>query len=76
MPSEPGLIHGIPTRARRSYRGYIFDLDGTTYLGDSLLPTVADTIDTLRKLGRRIAFLSHNIIPPIRELNKRSYHDR
>src|SRR5512142_1390492 len=60
MPSDPGLIHGIPTRARRLYRGYIFDLDGTTYLGDSLLPTAADTIRALRRLGRRIAFLSNN----------------
>ncbi|MGE5601635.1 MAG: HAD-IIA family hydrolase [Nitrososphaerales archaeon] len=60
MPSEPGLIYGIPTRARRLYRGYIFDLDGTTYLGDRLLPTVVETIATLRGLGRRIAFLSNN----------------
>lgn len=60
MPSEPGLIHDIPTRAHRFYRGYIFDLDGTIYLGDNLLPTVADTIGTLRRLGRRIAFLSNN----------------
>jgi HAD superfamily hydrolase (TIGR01450 family) len=60
MSSEPTLIHGIPTRARRLYRGYIFDLDGTTYLGDSLLPTVAETIGTLRGLARRVAFLSNN----------------
>ena len=60
MPPEPVLAHGIPTRARRLYRGYIFDLDGTTYLGDQLLPTVAETIAALRGLGSRVAFLSNN----------------
>jgi phosphoglycolate/pyridoxal phosphate phosphatase family enzyme len=42
------------------YDAYIFDLDGTIYLGDSLLPTVYDTITTLRGLGRRTVFLSNN----------------
>lgn len=60
MPPETTLIHGIPTRARRLYQGYVFDLDGTTYLGDRLLPTVRDTLDRLRQLGRRIVFLSNN----------------
>jgi arabinose operon protein AraL len=60
MTSETTLIHGVPTRARRLYQGYIFDLDGTTYLGDSLLPTVADTLAALAAAGSRIAFLSNN----------------
>ena len=30
------------------YRGYIFDLDGTVYLGDALLPGVGETIAALR----------------------------
>lgn len=60
MSSDLTLIHGIPTRANRLYGGYVFDLDGTTYLGDSLLPTVADTMAELRRLGRRIVFLSNN----------------
>lgn len=61
MSSASGpLIHGVPGRADRLYRGYIFDLDGTTYLGDRLLPTVSETIASLRKRGCRIAFLSNN----------------
>lgn len=60
MPSNSVLIHGIPARAGRLYRGYIFDLDGTTYLGDRLLPTVAETLARLRETGARIAFLSNN----------------
>ena len=36
-------------RPSRLYRGYIFDLDGTTYLDDALLPGVAATIRALRQ---------------------------
>ena len=43
-----------------SYAAYIFDLDGTVFLGDSLLPTVAETIQTLRDQGKRTVFLSNN----------------
>jgi len=44
----------------KSYRGYIFDLDGTVYLGDALLPTAGETIAALRTQGRRTVFLSNN----------------
>ncbi len=47
-------------RPTHLYDGYIFDLDGTTFLGDALLPTVAETIATLRQAGRRVVFLSNN----------------
>jgi len=42
------------------YDAYIFDLDGTVYLGDALLPTAGETITRLRELGRRTVFLSNN----------------
>ena len=42
------------------YEAYIFDLDGTIYLGDALLPTVQDTLLELRQLGRPTVFLSNN----------------
>ena len=44
----------------RLYEGYIFDMDGTIYLGNALLPGVYRLITTLRKLGKRIVFLSNN----------------
>ena len=47
-------------RPLRLYDGYIFDLDGTTFLGDALLPTVAETLAALRAAGRRTVFLSNN----------------
>ncbi|MGQ9613712.1 HAD-IIA family hydrolase [Chloroflexus sp.] len=42
------------------YDGYIFDLDGTIYLGDILLPGAAELLQTLRREGRRVTFLSNN----------------
>lgn len=44
----------------RAYDGYIFDLDGTIYLGDIILPGAAETLAQLRAAGRRVAFLSNN----------------
>src|SRR3954465_7008138 len=42
------------------YDAYVFDLDGTIYLGDTLLPGAAETIAALRAAGRRTIFLSNN----------------
>jgi len=42
------------------YDAYIFDLDGTIYLGDHLLPGAAETVAALRAAGRRTIFLSNN----------------
>ncbi len=42
------------------YDGYVFDLDGTIYLGDELLPGVKRLILKLRELDRRVVFLSNN----------------
>ena len=44
----------------RLYDAYIFDLDGTVYLGNKLLPTAGETISRLRQLGKRTVFLSNN----------------
>ncbi len=42
------------------YDGYVFDLDGTIYLGDELLPGARRLILKLRELDRRVVFLSNN----------------
>jgi NagD protein len=40
-------------------RGWLLDLDGTVYRGDTLVPGAAHTIASLRAAGRRVAFLSN-----------------
>jgi HAD superfamily hydrolase (TIGR01450 family) len=43
-----------------TYEVYIFDLDGTIYLGDELLPGARDTVLGLREAGKTVRFLSNN----------------
>lgn len=43
----------------RFYPGYVFDLDGTLYLGDALLPGAAATVRSIRSRGGRVAFLTN-----------------
>lgn len=42
------------------YDAYVFDLDGTIYLGDELLPGAKRLIDTLRAQNIPVRFLSNN----------------
>ena len=51
---------GPLTSADMLYDGYVFDLDGTIYLGDELLPGAKRLIEKLRELGKKVAFLSNN----------------
>jgi len=49
-------------RIRFPYRGFIFDLDGTVYLGEQLLPGAKAAVGALRAEGRRLTFLSNKPI--------------
>ena len=40
-------------------RGWLFDLDGTIYLGEELIPGADRVVKALRDDGRRVAFLSN-----------------
>jgi NagD protein len=42
-----------------SQRGWLFDLDGTVYRGNELVPGADLTIAALREAGRRVVFLSN-----------------
>ncbi len=42
------------------YDAYLFDLDGTIYLGDEILPGAKHTIQTLQERGIPVRFLSNN----------------
>ena len=48
---------GRPTRL---YEAYVFDMDGTIYLGDELLPGAARLITELRRREIPVRFLSNN----------------
>jgi len=44
------------------FRGFIFDLDGTVYLSDKLIPGADKVIRLLREKGRKVVFLSNKPI--------------
>lgn len=50
---------GVTGKIRFPQRGWLFDLDGTIYLGESLIPGADAAIAALRAAGRRVAFLSN-----------------
>lgn len=46
--------------AARLYDAYVFDMDGTIYLGDDLLPGAARLVEVLRERDLPVRFLSNN----------------
>ncbi|USG67634.1 HAD-IIA family hydrolase [Brevibacillus ruminantium] len=52
-------------------KGFIFDLDGTVYLGDQLIEGAAEAIQTLRSRGDKVVFLSNKPIA-----TRQSYADK
>ena len=44
----------------RYFSGYIFDLDGTLWMSDELVPGAPETVSSLRAGGRRLVFLTNN----------------
>ena len=44
----------------RLFDAYVFDMDGTIYLGDHLLPGAKRLIEGLHSLGKPVRYLSNN----------------
>jgi arabinose operon protein AraL len=59
-------LSSLPTPTR-FFSGYIFDLDGTVYLGDALLPSAGETLKELRTRGVRTIYISNNPTHPREE---------
>lgn len=53
-------FHAAAQSPSRLYGGYLFDLDGTIYLGEELLPGAHELVTTLREQGCATLFLSNN----------------
>jgi len=56
-------VSGLPAGIKgpdRLYRAYAFDLDGTVYLGDHLLPGAKRLVEELRARDLPVRFLSNN----------------
>ncbi len=55
-----GRVSGLRQVPERLYAGYVFDLDGTVYLGSELLPGAARLVQALRDMDRKVVFVSNN----------------
>ncbi|MCB9784945.1 MAG: HAD-IIA family hydrolase [Candidatus Omnitrophica bacterium] len=53
------------------YAGYVFDLDGTLYLGPNLIPDVDLMLAELRRMGKKIRFLSNKPLQSRRDYAKK-----
>lgn len=59
MTSTPTSADAVVRRPTHWFGGYVFDLDGTLYLGDRALPGAAATVAAIRDHGARLAFLTN-----------------
>lgn len=55
----------------RRFDAYIFDLDGTIYVDDELIPGADETIAALRADGARVAFVTNNPLHPAADYAER-----
>ena len=60
MPPTPTGVAEVLALPDREYDVYTFDLDGTIYLGDGLLPGARELVEGLRDRGKVVRFLSNN----------------
>jgi arabinose operon protein AraL len=51
----------------KSFRGFVFDLDGTVYLGEHLIPGAGKIIRILREKDRKVTFVSNKPLSPRRD---------
>jgi len=42
------------------FEGFVFDFDGVVWLGDNLIEGARDTIESLRRAGKKVAFATNN----------------
>lgn len=59
MQRQPTSIAPTPDGSA-GFDSYVFDLDGTIYLGEALLPGARVLIEGLREQGKRIVYCSNN----------------
>ncbi|GBE22958.1 arabinose operon protein AraL [bacterium BMS3Bbin01] len=46
------------------YEGFVFDLDGTVYMGDELLPGAREVLEAVRGADRRVVYVTNKPLEP------------
>ena len=52
---------------QEKYKGFIFDLDGTIYRGTHLIPDADKTVNHLKKLGKKVIFISNKTTGSVKD---------
>lgn len=71
MPAPETILEGPPSQATQPYEAYFFDLDGTIYLGDKLLPGVVELFKWLVDNALPYAFVTNNPTKTVAEYEQR-----
>lgn len=58
----------------QNINGFIFDLDGTIYLGESILPGAVELISRLREQGKKAIFVTNKPLKPRQEYAAKLSH--
>ncbi|MDF2647863.1 MAG: haloacid dehalogenase [Paenibacillus sp.] len=58
----------------QAFDGYLFDLDGTVYSGNQILPGVRSTLDKLRERGKSILFVTNTTTHTRKGVHERLSH--
>ncbi|MED4602341.1 HAD-IIA family hydrolase [Paenibacillus validus] len=67
---EEGRVKKRPAGLNQ-FEGYLFDLDGTVYAGNSILPGVLPTLNRLREQEKSLLFVTNTTIRTIEEVQQR-----
>jgi phosphoglycolate/pyridoxal phosphate phosphatase family enzyme len=54
--------------------GFLFDLDGTIYLGEHALPGAVETVAELRRMGKHILFVSNKPLASRHDYSDKLFH--
>ena len=49
------------------YNSFIFDLDGTVYRGENIIPNADNTINLLKQLGKKVIFISNKTTGTVKD---------
>lgn len=64
----------IERTALRALHGFVFDLDGTLYRGNTIVPGAAEFVASLRRAGIPLLFLTNNATTPPQAVAERLTH--
>ena len=54
----------------KKYSGFIFDMDGTIYLGNKLIPKAAEVVEKIKSENKKVVFITNKTTNSIKEYSR------